>query len=399
MRHPIYALELAAPRAAPDRRNVLGGLALTAVGVAGGVAAFGPNLADLMAAPASPSPSIPQAQPDPLPAIPAAVPRPVDHGPEARRAWLAFRQLYVTPEGRVVDTGNGNVSHSEGQGWGLLAAQACDDQASFETILAWTVSHLARRRDSLHAWRFRPNDVDPVGDLNNATDGDLYIAAALSRAAVRWQQPAYAARAARIGRDILSLVRQAGHRTVLLPGAAGFESPEAFTLNPSYNTLALLPDVAALVPSPHWAALRRDAVGLALDGRFGRWSLPPDWLRASRVDGALSIAPGWPPRFSFDAIRVPLHLAWAGLPATALLDSFRLYWTGNHNQPAWADLRSDTIAPYRAPAGICAVAAVVMGLPGAATIAMPAVVQATDYYSAGLVLLSRLAEGECRAAA
>ena len=29
-----------------------------------------------------------------------------------------FRARFVLPEGRVVDTYNGNASHSEGQGWG-----------------------------------------------------------------------------------------------------------------------------------------------------------------------------------------------------------------------------------------------------------------------------------------
>ena len=196
-----------------------------------------------------------------------------------RQDWLAFRQLYVTPEGRVLDTGNGNISHSEGQGCGMLAAQAADDPATFARILDWTNHTLRRRPDALHAWRYKPGDANPVSDLNNATDGDLLIAGALARAAVRWNRPDYAVMAARLARAILGLTRQAGARTVLLPGAAGFEKPDHFVINPSYYTFALFADLAPFAPSPLWDTLRQEGTALMLQGRFGKWLLPPDWLR------------------------------------------------------------------------------------------------------------------------
>ena len=36
--------------------------------------------------------------------------------------WRAYLAKFVTPDGRVVDNANGGVSHSEGQGYGLLFA-------------------------------------------------------------------------------------------------------------------------------------------------------------------------------------------------------------------------------------------------------------------------------------
>ena len=222
-------------------------------------------------------------EPSIIPVLPG---RPVLYDAADRAEWALFRTRYITPEGRVIDTGNGNVSHSEGQGWGLMAAQACDDQASFARILAWTTQNLQRRPyDCLHAWRYRPGEANPVADLNNATDGDLFIAAALARAAVRWRRPDYAVAAERLARAILGLVRQAGARTVLLPGAYGFETGSAYTINLSYYAFALFNDLAALVPSLTWDRLQRDGLALALQGRFGRWSLPPDWLQVSRADG------------------------------------------------------------------------------------------------------------------
>jgi endoglucanase len=48
----------------------------------------------------------------------------------ATEDWSEFRRRYLLPEGRIVDTGNRNVSHSEGQGYAMLAAVQADDQGS-----------------------------------------------------------------------------------------------------------------------------------------------------------------------------------------------------------------------------------------------------------------------------
>ena len=36
--------------------------------------------------------------------------------------WERFRQSFVQPDGRVVDTGQARISHSEGQGFTMLFA-------------------------------------------------------------------------------------------------------------------------------------------------------------------------------------------------------------------------------------------------------------------------------------
>ena len=369
----------------PGRRRFLTGLAVTTGGLA--IAAqFGPEWSEAVPARS---------------AAPVDIPRPVQYGPAEHAAWEAFRHLFVSPEGRVIDTGNGNISHSEGQGWGLLGAQAGDDPQSFARILDWTTRALQRRPyDRLHAWRYRPADRNPVSDVNNATDGDLFIAAALARAAARWNRPDYAAQAAQLATAILGLVRQAGGRTLLLPGAAGFDAADSFIINPSYYAFALIDDLAALTPSPQWDLLRQDGLKMILQGRFGPWGLPPDWLRVSRPDGALSIAAGWPPRFSFDAIRVPLHLAWSGLPAAPVVEAFRRYWLAPRAMPpAWVDLVTNEVAPYPASDGICAVAALTMPTNLGKTVRFASVKSTSDYYSAGLLLLSALAAREARTAA
>ena len=379
--------------ARPGRRRFLIGMGLTLGGL-GAAVEFGPDWG--AGAPAR-MPAVASISSVPTPVPP---PRPIEYSAADRAEWHLFNNRYITPEGRVIDTGNGNASHSEGQGWGMIAAQACDDPQSFAKIYDWTTHNLQRRPyDCLHAWRYRPGDANPVSDLNNATDGDIYIAAALARAAVRWHRPDYAAAAEKLARAILGMVRKAGARTILLPGAVGFETNDAYVVNMSYYAFGLFNDLAALVPSVQWEALQRDGLAMALQGRFGRWNLPPDWMRVDRHDGGLTIAPGWPPRFSFDAIRVPLHLGWGRLAANPVFESFGQYWNERRAMPpAWVDLKTGEIAPYAAPVGIRAVAAFVTTSYQGATLAIPSVNLANDYYSAGLVLLSRLASREGPAA-
>jgi endoglucanase len=311
-----------------------------------------------------------------------------------RAEWVCFRERFVSSDGRIIDTGNGGTSHSEGQGWGLLFAESFDDPDTFDCILDWTAQVLRRPTDALHAWRYLPDQADHVPDSNNATDGDLFIAGALARAALRWGRPDHTEAANDIARDVLSLlVRQIGGRIVLLPGVEGFDHPDALTVNLSYYAFALLPFLAALAPSPLWDRMQADGRALIAAARFGRWGLPPDWLSVSRSDGSLSPASGWPARFSYDAIRTPLHLVWAGATLADINSAFVDYWSANPGDPpAWVDLRTGAVASYKAPSGIIAVSKLMMAkevreLPSD----FPSVLTAADYYSAGLTLLSRLA--------
>ena len=109
--------------------------------------------------------------------------------------WVAFRNRFLSEDGRVIDNSQGGLSHSESQGYGMLLATHYGDRPSFEIMLDWTERNLGRPTDHLSAWRFNPASNPHVGDMNNATDGDIYIAWALARAAQAWRQPAYAAKA------------------------------------------------------------------------------------------------------------------------------------------------------------------------------------------------------------
>ena len=321
-----------------------------------------------------------------------------------RQEWAAFQARFLAPEGRVVDSGNAGVSHSEGQGWGLLFAVRADDRPGFDRLLGWTRRVLRRPRDELHAWRFEPHATVPVADLNNATDGDLCIAWALLEAGERWGVADYTALGTAIARDILRLlVRRAGGYSVLLPGARGFDRTEATILNPSYYVFPAFAALARAVPDPAWVRVAADGLVLLRAGRFGRWGLPPDWLALGKADGKLSLPGRWPPRFSYDAVRVPLYLAWAGLGSEPALGQARSFWTDSRHDyvPAWTDLTSDTVAPYAASPGVMAIFRLASAQRSNAVSmarSLPLVAQAPDYYAAALVLLVRAAWQEMLAA-
>ncbi|MFC3126711.1 glycosyl hydrolase family 8 [Pseudoroseomonas globiformis] len=316
-----------------------------------------------------------------------AVPRPgAEPSPGMLEDWRTFRRSFLRPDGRVVDTGNQGVSHSEGQGWAMFAAERCGDRNAFDLIWSWTSLVLARPSDRLLAWRYVPGSGNPVPDSNNASDGDLFAAAALLLAAERWRHPPYAEAGVAIAADVLRLLlRRVAGKVVLLPGARGFEETASVTLNPSYYAFPALPVLARAVPDPVWGELADDGVELLRQARFGAWGLPPDWLSLRRQDGSLSLAEGWPARFSYDAVRVPLYLAWAGLDGEPVVRAASGFWQRARPVPAWTDLRTNQLAPYPASEGVQKLAGWISGR---------GVVSSggtDDYYSSVLKLLTSCA--------
>jgi endoglucanase len=334
-------------------------------------------------------------------AAPALAPRGLEAAMPAPRhleiaEWHAFCVRFLEPDGRVVDGVNGGVSHTEGQGWALLCAERAHDRDGFDRIWGWTRRTLSRRGDALLSWRWKPDGG--VDDPNNATDGDLMVAWALLRAGQRWPDGDYTPQGVAIARDVLRLlVRQVGEETVLLPGAAGFEQREHIVLNPSYYAFPAIRALAQAVPDPLWLKLAGDGLSLLRRARFGRWGLPADWVALPRGGGRPHPAPGWPARFSYDAVRVPLYLAWAGLGREPAVASAVRFWEDPQHRrpPAWADLASDSVSPYAASPGIRAIMAVATARHREAAPqelpVIPTVVEASDYYAAVLTLLARLA--------
>lgn len=61
-------------------------------------------------------------------------------------AWDDYKAKYLSDEGAVIDTGNNNMTHSEGQSYGLMFAVAYNDRDSFDKILNWSYANLYDKR-------------------------------------------------------------------------------------------------------------------------------------------------------------------------------------------------------------------------------------------------------------
>ncbi|BAN96882.1 glycoside hydrolase family 8 [Plautia stali symbiont] len=179
----------------------------------------------------------------------------------------------MSSDGRISDTVNNNVSHTEGQGYGMLLAVAYNDRATFDLLWQWTRTHLRNPQNDLFYWRYTPGAADPIADKNDASDGDVLIAWALQRAAQKWGGD-YQQASDRIQRAVIKLtvIDYAG-RKVMLPGAQGFNKTSYVVLNPSYFLFAAWQEFAQHSHLRVWNTLIDD--GLALLGRHAVWQNRP----------------------------------------------------------------------------------------------------------------------------
>ena len=239
--------------------------------------------------------------------------------------WRPWRDRFMTADGRVVDDANNNVSHSEGQGYGLLLAVLAQDRAAFARIWGFTKRELLLRDDGLAVWRWDPSASPHVADVNNASDGDILIAYALALAGENWNSPELTMAAQELATAIgRVLVKRAGDRTVLMPAAKGFasdERPDGPVVNLSYWIFEALPVLAPLAPDTDWAALPTAGANSSSLPALGQ----PDCRRIGFpfIRPAPAPALGFDQLFGYDAIRIPLYLVRAGLVDRSLLEAVR----------------------------------------------------------------------------
>jgi len=181
---------------------------------------------------------------------------------------------------------------------------------------------------------------------------------------------------------------------VLLPGAEGFERPDHRIVNLSYWLFPAFLELNVVDPESAWAEFERSGIRLLELAQFGRWGLPPDWLRLA---DPLRPAENYPARFGYDAVRIPLYLIWARLGNEARLAPFRAYWSyfeGAKFLPPWTDLGNDSVDSRDAIPGIYAIANATRGT-GMSTAS--AFDPSQPFYSAALVLLTQMMLWERRA--
>lgn len=302
--------------------------------------------------------------------------------------WDGFLRRHVHAEGRVVDDAAGGISHSEGQGFGMFLAVHFDDRRNFDRMWQWTRRNLMVRGDGLLAWRWTPQDG--VTDRNNATDGDIFAAWALIRAAARWKSTEYRNDGLSLMRTIREkLVRSTARGPALLPGMKGFERNGAQTLNLSYWVFPAFDEFSRNDNSPVWAELIQSGYRLLGESRFGRWGLPPDWLRTGE---RLALPDDREPRFGYDAVRIPLYLIWngAGEDTVQPFRSFWAYFNGAVFLPSWVNLKDNSVDSYDTLKGMRAIAMATIAYPDLRGARIPDTDESQPYYSNVLLLLTKI---------
>ena len=268
-------------------------------------------------------------------------------------AWTDYKNKFISDDGRVVDFYQDSMSHSEGQGYGLLLSLMHDDQKTFDRLLMWSVDNLQVRRDALFAWAWgkRSNGSWAVIDYNNASDGDILIALALLNAAKKWNHKAYETLALKIIKEIRTLlVTRRNGASMILPGYYGFEKKPGLILNSGYLILPAFSRFARVDDSKFWGKIYTDGIMILEKARFSRFKLPPDWIFFQ--NGDLSVYTSKGTSFGYEAIRVPLYLIWDN--NKELLKSFSDYLQfleKSYYLPNWINLVDGSISVDEAPAG------------------------------------------------
>jgi endoglucanase len=244
--------------------------------------------------------------------------------------WQAYQSRFVEDNGRVVDNANGNISHSESQGYGLLLAFAANDKGAFEKIWSFTRTEFLIRDDGLAVWKWDPAAKPRVSDANNASDGDILIAYALARAGTSWNNPRYTTEAQKLARAIGKInIGRNGGSAFLLPGAEGFganDRPDGPIVNLSYWIFEAFPALAALAPEYDWTGVGREGLSLLRQATSGRAALPADWL-SIRSKLQTQPAEGFPPEFGYNSLRIPLYLLRAGMTDVEWLRTINRRWS------------------------------------------------------------------------
>ncbi|MEH5012499.1 glycosyl hydrolase family 8 [Phytobacter diazotrophicus] len=275
--------------------------------------------------------------------------------------WTLFKHNYLNEDGRIVDHENGDISHSEGQGYGMLLAVMNNDPATFEQVWRWTRNTLLRPSLWLFAWRYDPIEKR-VTDENNASDGDTLIAWALLLAGKKWHDQSYLTASENIQDALINcLIIEQDNQTLLLPGLSGFTRDKGYVINPSYFIFPAWESFWQQRHNDIWLKLSKSSVALLDKARFGKTQLPSDWIFVKN-GGEVEPADNWPARFSYDAIRIPLYLSLSETQPHSM-DNFRHFWANysRNATPAWVDVSGDGQANYDMSGGILAVRDLTMG--------------------------------------
>jgi endoglucanase len=229
-------------------------------------------------------------------------------------AWSLFKQRFIQQDGRVIDRMNQDFTHSEAIGYTLFFALSYDDRETFEKVHEWMSNNLKKNEFGLYGWKWGKAESDKwhMLDMNNATDGDMWIASSLLMAYEKYGKAEYLEDALVLleaVRNNLIFIAEDG-MSYLLPAKSGFINEQVLTINPSYLILHLFQQFARYENKSVWLKLYNDSKIVLQKSRFGCFQIHPDWVEVDVKSGVFNLK-SEEPFFSYDAVRVPLFISYA----------------------------------------------------------------------------------------
>ena len=129
-----------------------------------------------------------------------------------------------------------------------------------------------------------------------------------------------------VGRKLVLFKQKPG--AILLPALDGFSAEhraDGPVVNLSYYVFPAFSRLPIVVPEYDWSGLSQAGLDFLKVARFGEAQLPVEWISAK--DGVVKPATGFAAKFSYNSIRIPLYMAWAGIGDRIHYDPF-LRWAG-----------------------------------------------------------------------
>ena len=250
-----------------------------------------------------------------LPSI-ACAKTPLHRGqaPDTWAHWEAFREHFISEDGRVIDRTTDGRTTSEGQAYALFFSLVANDREQFDWLLSWTQNNLALGdlRQRLPGWLWGQDGSGSWNllDGNAAADADLWLIYTLLEASRLWREPSYRRLAARLAQHVIDaeVDELPGLGSMLIPGPEGFRlDEETWRLNPSYLPVPVLRRLSAAFPRGPWGAILDSSVRLLRESSANGFAA--DWIAYRAADGFVDDPVG-DDVGSYDAIRTYL---WAGL--------------------------------------------------------------------------------------
>jgi endo-1,4-beta-D-glucanase Y len=226
--------------------------------------------------------------------------------------WTNYKKNFISEQGRVIDRFNKDITHTESLGYGMFFAVSYGDYKTFVLIREWLHQNIEMNKNDLYGWKWgkRENGSWGMLDLNNATDGDMWIAYSLILAYEKWSEEHFLNEAKILIEAIKKhTIIKAGGKNLLLPSQFGFVKDDHLKLNPSYTIPFIFDKFAIYNHDKIWKSLIFDSIDMFKNSAIGNLKIHPDWIKLDLVTlqydyfGNESI-------FGFDSIRTPLFLAY-----------------------------------------------------------------------------------------